>query len=64
VYRFYADVSYVFQACLELVCPQGFCARRDLSSYRSDDLDRRTADLHYRDVCEWAIGGRGLMGSR
>jgi hypothetical protein len=56
VHRFYADVSYVFQARLELTCMQGFKARRDLSSYRSGDFDLRVADLHYRDVCEWAVG--------
>ncbi|MDR3488422.1 MAG: DISARM system helicase DrmA [Bradyrhizobium sp.] len=56
VHRFYADVSYAFQACLELVCEQGFRPRRDLSGYRAQDLDLRIADLHYRDVCEWAVG--------
>jgi hypothetical protein len=56
VHRFYADVSYVFQARLELLCPQGFRRRRDISSYKSDDFDLRVADLHYRDVCEWAVG--------
>ena len=55
-HRFYADVSYVFQACLELACPQGFRPRRDISAYRSDDFDLRLADLHYRDVCEYAVG--------
>jgi hypothetical protein len=56
VHRFYADVSFAFQARLELVCLQGFKARRDLSSYKSGDLDLRTADLHYRDLCEYAVG--------
>jgi hypothetical protein len=55
-HRFYADVSYIFQARLELVCPQGFRPRRDISAYRSDDFDLRVADLHYRDVCEYAVG--------
>jgi hypothetical protein len=55
-HRFYADVSYVFQARIELVCPQGFRPRRDISAYRSDDFDLRLADLHYRDVCEYAVG--------
>ena len=55
-HRFYADASYVFQACLELACPQGFRPRRDISAYRSDDFDLRLADLHYRDVCEYAVG--------
>jgi len=56
VHRFYADVSFVFQARLELTCTKGFRPRRDLSGYRADDFDLRVADLHYRDVCEWAVG--------
>jgi hypothetical protein len=55
-HRFYADISYAFQARLALVCPQGFRPRRDISSYQSDDVDLRVADLHYRDVCEYAVG--------
>jgi hypothetical protein len=56
VHRFYADVSFAFQARLELTCTPGFRPRRDLSGYNSGDLDLRVADLHYRDVCEWAVG--------
>jgi hypothetical protein len=56
VHRFYADVSYVFQARLELTCPEGFRARRDVSAYNSADHDQRVADLHYRDIREWAVG--------
>jgi hypothetical protein len=56
VHRFYADVSFIFQARLELICRQGIKPRRDLSSYKSGDLDLRTADLHYRDLCEYAVG--------
>ena len=55
-HRFYTDVSYVFQARIELVCPQGFRPRRDISGYWSDDFDMQIADLHYRDVCEYAVG--------
>ncbi len=55
-HRFYADVSYAFQARLALSCGGGFKARRDLSHYDSEELDQRTADLHYRDVREWAVG--------
>jgi hypothetical protein len=40
----------------KLACPQGFRPRRDISAYRSDDFDLRLADLHYRDVCEYAVG--------
>ncbi len=55
-HRFYADVSYVFQARIELICPEGFRPRRDISGYWSDDFDLQLADLHYRDVCEYAVG--------
>ncbi len=54
--RRYSDVSYAFQVRLELVCEAGFRARHDLSSYDADDLDLRIADLHYRDVKEYAVG--------
>src|SRR5262249_15333120 len=56
VHRYYADVSYVFQARLELICAQGFCARRDLSGYKSNDVDHRIADLHYRGTRQRAVG--------
>jgi hypothetical protein len=56
VHRFYADVGFVFQARLELFCAEGFRPRRDLSGYNSNDFDLRVADLHYRDLCEWAVG--------
>ncbi len=62
VHRFYADVSFVFQARLELVCPQGFCPRPDVSGYKASDFDLRVADLHYRDVCEWAVGRNAAAG--
>jgi hypothetical protein len=56
VHRFYSDVSYVFQAQLQLVCEAGFRPRRDLSGYSAQEWDLRIADLHYRDLCEWAVG--------
>ncbi len=56
VHRFYSDVSFVFQARLELVCERGFRPRRDLSGYKAQDWDLRVGDLHYRDVLEWAVG--------
>ena len=62
VHRFYADVSYAFQARLELICEAGFEPRRDLSSYRAQDWDLRVADLHYRDICEWAVGRNAAAG--
>jgi hypothetical protein len=62
VNRFYADVSYAFQARVELVCETGFHPRRDLSGYRAKDLDLRIADLHYRDTREWAVGRNAAAG--
>ena len=56
VVRKYADVSYAFQVRMELICEAGFKARHDLSSYDADDVDLRLADLHYRDVKEYAVG--------
>ncbi|MBU6418531.1 MAG: DISARM system helicase DrmA [Proteobacteria bacterium] len=62
VHRFYADVSYAFQARLELVSETGFRPRRDLSGYRAQDWDLRIADLHYRDMREWAVGRNSAAG--
>jgi hypothetical protein len=62
VHRFYSDVSYAFQARLELVCKTGFRPRRDLSGYRAQDWDLRIADLHYRDLSEWAVGRNAAAG--
>ena len=49
-------MAYAFQARLELVCPNGFRPRYDLSGYGADDEDMRIADLHYRDIEEYAVG--------
>lgn len=62
VHRFYSDVSYAFQARLELVSESGFRPRRDLSGYRALDWDLRVADLHYRDIDEWAVGRNAAAG--
>lgn len=62
VHRFYADVSYAFQARLELVSEAGFRPRRDLSGYRAQDWDLRISDLHYRDMREWAVGRNAAAG--
>ncbi|KAB7786367.1 DISARM system helicase DrmA [Methylorubrum populi] len=54
--RRFGDVAFCFQARLELVCPQGFAARDDRASYNASEFDERLADLHYRDVCSYAVG--------
>lgn len=61
-HRFYADVSYVFQARVELRCASGFLPQTDLSGYWAGDPDLRIADLHYRDVCEFAVGRNASAG--
>ena len=61
-HRYYADVAYAFQARLELICDRGFCPRRDLSGVDAPDFDRRVADLHYRDVCDFAVGRNASAG--
>jgi hypothetical protein len=58
----YADVSFAFQARLELVCPSGFQPRRDLSGMKTKDGDLQLADLHYRDIREWAVGRNSAAG--
>lgn len=60
----YTDVAYAFQARIELSCEQGICPRFDYSTYHSDDWDLRLADLHYRDVKEYAVGRNTSAGWR
>lgn len=54
--RRYADVAYAFQARVAIRTNGELCPRFDLSGYRSEDPDLRLADLHYRDVREYAVG--------
>jgi hypothetical protein len=56
VRRKYADVAYTFQVRLEVISEAGLVPRRDLSGYRSDDEDLRTADLHYCHEAEYGVG--------
>lgn len=56
VRRRFADVTFAFQVRLELRCAAGFYPRCDLSGYGSTDPDAALADLHYRDVAEYAVG--------
>jgi hypothetical protein len=37
--RFYADVCFIFQARVEVICSRGFHARHDLSGVSSNDED-------------------------
>src|SRR5205085_6588884 len=45
-----------FQVRLDLRCEQGFSPRHDLSGYHASDDDLRLADLHYRNVSDYAVG--------
>jgi hypothetical protein len=54
--RRFRDVALCFQARLELKFAAGFEARDDRASYDAKDFDERLADLHYRDVCSFAVG--------
>jgi hypothetical protein len=60
--RRYADVTFAFQVRLELSCPTGFHPRTDLSGVDASDGDHRVADLHYRDVEEYAVGRNSAAG--
>ena len=51
--------SLVFQTELELRCEEGFLGRPDLrgaAEMEKADADESIADLHYRDVLEYAVG--------
>jgi len=51
--------SCIFQAKFSIHCPDGFVGRPDLRGTAADHLvdpDNSIADLHYRDVLEYAVG--------
>jgi hypothetical protein len=51
--------SIIFQVELELQCKEGFFGRPDLrgTAFAEEmESDERIADLHYRDVLEYAVG--------
>jgi hypothetical protein len=50
------DLTYAFQAELEIQCVPGFVPRPGLSGLKSSDEDLRIADLQYRDVFDFAVG--------
>jgi hypothetical protein len=52
----FGDVAFCFQARLQLDFASGFERRDDRASYEATDFDERLADLHYRDVCSYAVG--------
>lgn len=52
----FRDVVFCFQARLQLDFPTGFERRDDRASYDAPDFDERLADLHYSEVCSYAVG--------
>ena len=54
--RRFNDVTFAFQIRLEVHCASGLHPRGDLTGYGSSDPDAALADLHYRDVAEYAVG--------
>lgn len=54
--RRFGDVTFCFQARLQLDFAGGFEPRDDRASYDAEDFDERLADLHYRDVFSYAVG--------
>jgi hypothetical protein len=54
--RRFGDLAFCFQARLQLDFKGGFENRDDRASYDAMDFDERLADLHYRDVCSYAVG--------
>ena len=56
VRRRYQDVTYAFQVRLAVRCEAGLHPRANMRGFGSKDIDEAIADLHYRDVCEFAVG--------
>src|SRR5262249_46356229 len=51
-----ADEAFAFQVTLSISSHDGFLPRGDIRGIESDDWDERLADLHYRDVADYAVG--------
>jgi hypothetical protein len=50
------DAAFAFQVELSVEADQPLIPRLDLHGRDSEDWDERLADLHYRDVAEYAVG--------
>lgn len=50
------DPSFMFQAEMEVISPNGFCPRPNLRALKSNDLDDRIADLQFSNIHEYATG--------
>jgi hypothetical protein len=54
--RRFSDVTFAFQVRLEVRSAPGLYPRANVTGYASSDLDAALADLHYRDVADYAVG--------
>ncbi len=50
------DVAFAFQVEMRVEADRALVPRYDPHGLDSDDWDERLADLHYRDVAEYAVG--------
>ena len=50
------DTAFAFQVEMSITSNQPLVPRADPHGLESDDWDERLADLHYRDVVEYAVG--------
>ncbi len=60
--RRFADVTFAFQVEVRVRTALPLHPRIDMSGFGSDDTDAATADLHYRDVAEFAVGCNASAG--
>lgn len=60
--RRFADVTFAFQVKLEVRSHLPLFPRTDMTGFGSDDPDAATADLHYHDVAEFAVGNATSAG--
>ncbi len=51
-----ADTRFAFQVEMTVESDRPFLKRYDPRGLKSEDWDERLADLHYRDVAEYAVG--------
>jgi hypothetical protein len=54
--RRFIDITFAFQVQLDVRCAIGLYPRANVTGYASSDPDSGLADLHYRDVAEYAVG--------
>jgi hypothetical protein len=60
--RRFADVTFAFQARLEIRCAGELYRHADMTGFGSSDPDAALADLQYRDAAEYAVGCNASAG--